>query len=295
MLNSKLRIAIIGANGQLGTDLVKTLQTDENFEILPLTHNDIEITDERITRDVFDKIKPNIIINTSAYHRVDDCETYIDKAFLVNATSQKKLSEYAHENNITIVYISTDYVFGLDEKRTKPYTESDLVGPLNVYGLSKLTGEHYTQYIAKKHFVVRSCGLFGSTVSTVKRGNFTETILNLAKEKKHLRIVNDQIVTPTYTIDLATQIHRLIKTENYGLFHATAHGECSWYTFAQEILRLTNIEAILTPVSTKEYPTPAKRPRYSVLENARLKTLGLDTMSDWKIGLKNYLIEKGYI
>lgn len=291
----KLRVVIIGASGQLGTDLVKTLHDDSDIHVFPLVHKDIEITDEQMVRKVLDAISPHIVINTSAYHRVDDCETHMDKAFLVNTLAQKKLADYCSQRNQTLVYISTDYVFGIDQKRKTPYEETDLPGPMNVYGLSKLTGEYFTRYICKKYFIVRSCGLFGNMGSSVKRGNFIETILKLAKEKRHLRVVDDQIVAPTYTVDLARQIHKLIKTENFGLYHASAQGACSWYEFAKEILRLTKTKAKLSPISSAEYPTPALRPSYSVLENQNLKKHDLDIIPDWRIGLKNYLIEKGYI
>lgn len=295
MVNNKTKIAIIGGNGQLGSDLVKSLKKDSDLDIFPLTHSDIEITDENKVRSVLDSISPNIVINTSAYHRVDDCETNLDKAFTVNTIAQKKLSEYCAEKKQTLVYISTDYVFGIDKERTTPYTETDLPGPLNVYGLSKLTGEYFTRYICERFFIIRSCGLFGVIPSSVKGGNFVETMLKLAKEKKEIRVVEDQVLNPTYTADLAAQIHKLIKTDNFGLYHIASNGECSWYEFAKEIFRLTNTEVNLLPVASKEFYTPAKRPRYSVLDNMKLKKLNIDEMSDWKIGLKSYLLEKGYI
>ncbi len=290
-----VKVAVIGANGQLGTDIIKILNQDSFFELFPLTHYEIEITDEYITRKVLDAIAPDIVINTSAFHRVDDCETNIDKAFTVNTIAQKRLAEYCSEKNQTIVYISTDYVFGLDSERNMPYSETDRPGPLNVYGLSKLTGEYFTQYIANKHFIVRSCGLYGEVESSVKRGNFVETMLKLAKEKKQIRVVDDQTVSPTYTLDLAKQIHRIIKTENYGLYHASAHGQCTWYDFAREIFNLTHTTVDLIPVKTSEFQTPARRPRYSVLDNSSLKKLDLDIMVDWQTGLKQYLTEKKYI
>lgn len=291
----KIRIALIGADGQLGTDLSKILGSDSEIALFPLVHKDIEITDEQMVRRVLDGIKPNIVINTSAYHRVDDCETHIDRAFLVNALAQKKLADYCSQRHQTLVYISTDYVFGLDIKRKTPYRETDAPGPLNVYGLSKLTGEYFTRYICKKYLIIRSCGLFGATPSSVKGGNFVETMLKIARHKGSVRVVDDQILTPTYTVDLAKQIHKLIMTQDYGLYHITPQGECSWYEFAKEIFRLTNTKVELTPVTSQEFYTPAKRPKYSVLANAELKKRKLDIMPDWHIGLKHYLIEKGYI
>lgn len=291
----RTKIALIGANGQLGSDLVKILRQDSNIHLYPLVHSDIDITNEPMVRTVLDDIKPDIVINTAAYHRVDDCETSIDKAFLVNAIAQKKLAGYCSQQNQTLIYISTDYVFGLNKERKTPYKETDVPGPLNTYAISKLAGEYFTRYICQKHFVIRSSGLFGAAGSSVKGGNFVENILKLAREKGRVRVVNDQVITPTYTVDLAKQIHTLIKTENYGLYHATAQGACSWYTFAKEIFRLTKTRVTLNSVTTAEFPTPAKRPAYSVLANANLKNLNLYVMPDWRMGLKNYLIEKGHV
>lgn len=292
---SKLRIAVIGANGQLGSDLIKALSKDFDIQLFPLTHKDIDIVDKSATKQLLNRIKPNIVINTAAYHRVNDCETNIDKAFLVNAFAQKNLAEYCSQQNSTLVYISTDYIFGLDRKKTTPYKETDSPGPLNVYGLSKLTGEYFTKYICKKYFILRSSGLFGLKGSSLKSGNFVETMLKLAHEKTDIRVVNDQFLAPTYTVDLAKQIHKLIKTNNYGIYHAAAFGECSWHVFAKEIFKITNTKVNLIPITSKEYYTPVKRPLYSVLRNDKLRRLKLDIMPDWRIGLKNYLIEKGYI
>src|SRR3989338_2449467 len=161
---SKLRIAVIGANGQLGTDLIKVFSKDSDIQLFPLTHKDIDIVDKNTTNQVINRIKPDIVINTAAYHRVNDCE--------------KNLAEYCSQQNSVLVYISTDYVFGLDRKKTTPYKETDSPGPLNVYGLSKLTGEYFTRYICKKYFILRSSGLFGLKGSSLKGGNFVETMLD---------------------------------------------------------------------------------------------------------------------
>src|SRR3989344_4426101 len=270
---SKLRIAVIGANGQLGTDLIKVFSKDSDLQLFPLTHKDIDIVDKNTINQVINRIKPDIVINTAAYHRVNDCETNLEKAFLINAFAQKNLAEYCSQQNSVLVYISTDYVFGL----------------------SKLTGEYFTRYICKKYFILRSSGLFGLKGSSLKGGNFVETMLKFAHEKMNVRVVNDQFLAPTYTVDLAKQIHKLIKTDSYGIYHASALGECSWYTFAKEIFKITNTKVHLIPITSKEYYTPAKRPLYSVLGNENLKNLNLNIMPDWHIGLKNYLIEKDYI
>jgi len=291
---SKKKVALIGSNGQLGTDIVKVFTKDKFFALIPLAHQDIEISDANSIKKVLNQINPHIIINTAAYNKVDEGEFDPQKAFLINGLPNKYLGQYCEEKNIVFTYISTDYVFGLDKKREKPYKESDCPGPINAYGISKLAGEHFTSYTCSKYFIIRSSGLFGTAGSKGKGGNFVELMLSLAKEKDHVRVVNDQIVSPTYTLDLAKQIFKLIKTDAFGLYHATAQGQCSWYEFAKEIFALTKTKVKLEPVSSAEFPTPAKRAHFSALKNENLKKLGIDIMRNWQEGLQDYLKEKGY-
>lgn len=292
---SKRRVALIGASGQLGSDIVKVFSKDTAFKLFPLTHRDIEVTNVKNATKVFDTIKPEIIINTAAYHKVDEVEKSPKKAFLVNSIVPKNLAQYANNNKQTLVFLSSDYVFGAEEKRRKPYEESDCPGPINVYGLSKLAGEYCIRYSCPNHLIIRTSGLFGVAGASGKGGNFIETMLKKAQEKGPVRVVNDQIVTPTYTRDLAMQVAALLKTRKLGTYHATAEGKCSWYTFAKEIFKLTNTKVKLIPVTSSEMKTTAKRPMYSVLENHNLKRLGLNIMRHWKSGLKDYLKEKRHL
>lgn len=288
-----MRVLITGANGQLGTDLCRVLQ---DFEVIPLTHADLEITDMNSVRTAFSKHRADVMINTAAYVRVDDCESNQDKAFLVNALGARNVAVVCQEIGAKLVHISTDYVFGGEsEPRTAAYTEFDTPTPPNLYGKSKLAGENLVRHLCIRHFIVRSSGLFGVAGASGKGGNFVETMLRLAKEKDELRVVNDQTFSPTYTRDLAKKIAQLISTENYGIFHITNRGTCSWYEFTKEILRLAGLETPVTPITSDQYPQKARRPHYSVLDNYHLRLLGMDDMRPWQEALKDYMRERGHV
>lgn len=282
-----MKVLIIGANGQLGNDLVKAFQGEE---LIPLTHKDIEICDYARTREILTKAKPDAVINTAAYHRTDECEDNVQKAFEVNAFAVRNLAQVCQDLGCTLVHMSTDYVFG-GEKAT-PYTEDDLPNPLNVYGVSKLAGEHFVRNICEKHFIIRSSGLFGVAGASGKGGNFVETMIRLAKERKPIRVVDDQVLSPTYTRDLAQKIKELLRTEAYGLYHLTNSGQCSWYEFASKIFELMNLKPDLAPTTTAEFGAKARRPVYSVLAHEGLKRLGLDDLRPWPEALRAYLKEK---
>jgi len=287
------RVIVTGANGQLGTDLCKVLQ---QFEVIPLTHKDIEISDMNSVKQVFSKYKPDIIINTAAYVRVDDCETNQDKAFLINALGARNVAVVAQELGSKLIHLSTDYVFGGEtQPRTTSYNEFDTPVPLSIYGKSKLAGENLIRHLCHRHFIIRTSGLFGIAGASGKGGNFVETMLKLAQEQNELKVVNDQIFSPTYTKDLAQKIAQLIETEYYGIFHITNKGSCSWYEFAREILGLAGLRTCLIPITSNEYPQEAKRPRYSVLDNYHLRLSGMDDMRTWQETLKDYMIGKGYV
>jgi len=285
-----MKVLLIGANGQLGADLCKALQ---HFEAIPLTRIDIEITDMDSVREACHKHKPDAVINTAAYVQVDDCETNQDKAFLVNALGARNIAVVASELGAKLVHISTDYVFGgKTEPRATPYTEFDIPVPSNVYGESKLAGEDFVRHLCLSHFIVRTSGLFGRAASSGKGGNFVETILKLAHERDEIRVVNDQVFSPTYTKDLAGKIAELIATEYYGVFHITNKGACSWYEFTKEILRLAELKTPVIPVSSEQYPQKARRPRFSVLGNYHLRLLGMDDMRPWQEALKDYMWDR---
>jgi dTDP-4-dehydrorhamnose reductase len=286
-----MKALIIGADGQLGTDLQKVIPVSES---IPLTISDIDVTDKDSVAKVIAKHKPDVVINTSAYHRVDDCEDHDQIAFSVNAFGVKNLCLACREIDAALVHISTDYVF--DGNKGKPYTEDDCPNPGTVYGISKLAGEFYARYMLKKYFVVRTCGLFGVAGCLGKGGgNFIETMLKLAKEKPVLRVVADQIVGPTYTFDLARKINELIRTRHYGLYHITNKGECSWYDFAKKIFELSGTSVKLEKATTSEFKAKATRPAYSVLEHKNLKKLGMDDLRTWDKALKAYLDEKALL
>lgn len=288
-----MKVLLTGANGQLGTDLRKALQ---DFELIPLTHEDIEISDMNSVKQAFSKHRPDIIINAAAYVRVDDCEDEKDKAFRVNALGARNVAVVAQELGAKLVQISTDYVFGGEpEPRTVAYTEFDTPVPVSVYGQSKLAGEDLVRHLCLSHFIVRASSLFGVAGSSGKGGNFIETILKLAKERDELRVVNDQVFSPTYTRDLAQKIAQLISTEYYGTFHITNRGTCSWYEFAREILKLASMKTPVIPITSGQYPQKARRPSYSVLDNYHLRLLGMDDMRAWQEALRDYLVARNHI
>jgi dTDP-4-dehydrorhamnose reductase len=288
-----MKVVVIGANGQLGTDVCRVLN---NFDVVPLTDADIDISNVVSVRKVIPKHKPAVIINTAAYVRVDDCEDEQDKAFSVNALGARNVAVVAQELSAKLVHISTDYVFGgEDGPRTTPYTEFDTPVPLSVYGRSKLAGESLARHFCLRHFIVRPSGLFGVAGSMGKGGNFIETMLKLAGERDELKVVNDQVFSPTYALDLARKIAQLMTTEYYGIFHITNKGACSWYEFTVEIFRLTGTKTPVVPIPSDQFPQKARRPAYSVLDNYHLRLLGMDDMRTWQEALVDYLRQKGHI
>jgi len=288
-----MKVLIIGVKGQIGTDLHRAL---EDLEAIPLAHADIEITDMSSVRESFEKHRPDVVINTAAFVRVDDCEMEKDKAFLVNALGARNVAVAAQELGARLVHISTDYVFGGEgEPHSTPYTEFDIAVPVNTYGRSKLAGEEFVRSLCLRHFIVRSSALFGVAGASGKGGNFVETMLRLANEQDELRVVEDQIFSPTYTKDLARKIAQLINTECYGIFHITNKGACSWYDFTQEILRLAKLKTPVVPIASDQYPQEARRPHYSVLDNYHLRLLGMDDLRPWQEALEDYMMSKGHI
>lgn len=286
-----MKVAIIGADGQLGTDLLKELK--EGNEILPLYYPDFDVTKPEIAKEILTQIKPEILINTSAYHRVDECEDNPEESFKLNSIAVRDLALICREFGIALVHFSTDYVF--DGKKRSHYTEEDMPNPLSVYAVSKLAGEYFVCHILEKYFLIRTCGLYGEAGCWGKGTNFVDIMISLEKEGKPIRVVNDQWVTPTSTAELASRIGELIQTNHFGLYHLTNEGQCTWFEFAQTIFSLIGKKPKLVPVDTKSYGAKALRPPYSVLENKRAKEIGLTDFSDWREALKDYLIRKGYL
>lgn len=285
------KVALIGTDGQLGSDIKRVIPAQE---LEPLTVRDIDITDFTSTRSLFEKIKPSAIVNTAAYHKVDVCEENETEAFKVNAFAVKNLALICRDLNIPLLHISTDYVF--DGTKKTPYLEEDRPQPVNAYGLSKLAGEVFIQYIWHKHFVVRTSGLYGVAGCMGKGGgNFVVNIINKAEKEKKLKIVDDEILTPTYTYELAKKIIELLKTEKYGLYHMTNQGGCSWWEFASKIFEYLGSDIEIEKISSENTKAKVKRPAYSVLENKHLKEIGLKDLSPWQDALKAFLKEKKYI
>ena len=284
-----MKIVIIGSTGQLGTDLVKILQDDN--EVIGLTHNDIEVSDYKSCL-ILKELKPEVIINTAAFHKTDQCEEEPLKTFSVNAIGAKNVATISKEINAITVYISSDYVF--DGSKKEPYTEEDTPNPINTYGISKLAGELYTKQNAK-HYIIRVASLFGVAGASGKGGNFVETMIKKALNKEVINVVDDMWMSPTYTKDAALIIKKILKANiPYGVYHATNKGYCTWFQFAQEIFKLTGLTPIIKPIRTDQLQMKAKRPRFSALESVKLPKYGIQTRR-WEEALKEYLIEKGYL
>lgn len=285
-----MKVLITGANGQLGTDLCKVFQ---GYDTIPLTHADIEITDVDSIKKQLSKYKPDVIINTAAYVRVDDCEIYPEKAFLVNGVGVKNVAKVAQNEGTILFHISTDYVF--DGKKKEPYTEDDIPNPINTYGISKLAGEYYAK-LAEKYYIIRVSSLFGVAGASGKGGNFVETMIKKAKNKEKIAVVDDMIMSPTYTKDGARVIKKIIEKElPYGIYHASNNGFCSWYEFAKKIFEFLNLNDVeIRPIKSNDLTSKAKRPVFSALENRKLSKYNLK-MPDWQEALREYLCEKGYL
>jgi dTDP-4-dehydrorhamnose reductase len=285
-----MRIAIIGADGQLGSDLVMTLRQDE---VIPLFYPEFDVTEAQKTREVLRQLHPEVVINTAAFHRVDECEDNPQASFLVNAIAVRDLALAARELGFILIHFSTDYVF--DGRKRRPYVEEDSPRPLSVYAVSKLAGEFFVRALLERYFLIRTCGLYGEASSREKGYNFVDRMIALEREGKLLRIVKDQWVTPTSSAELAERVSELIRTSHYGLFHMTNEGKCTWYQFAEKIFSLLGRKPRLEGIDSRTFGAKARRPLYSVLENKRAKQIGLISFRPWQEALKSYLKKKGYL
>lgn len=282
------RILITGCDGQLGREI----RGEYAQEAVEFINTDVIETDHSLLLDITDldqvmalvkEKKPHVIINCAAHTAVDLCETQWDSAYRINAIGPRNLSIAANEVNAKLVQISTDYVF--DGKGKKPYVEFDQTGPDSAYGKTKLEGENFVRAFAKEYFIIRTAWLYGDGK------NFVKTMLRLAETNKTVRVVADQLGTPTSTKELAKMIRHLEPTQNFGLFHGTCEGSCSWADFAREIFRLTGKNTQVEAITTEEYKTPAKRPAYSVLDNYMLRLTSDFRMADWHTALEEYFFE----
>jgi len=280
-----MKIIVTGVNGQLGFDVVRELYKRKYTDVIGIDINDLDITDH-VAVDIFlNQKKPDIIIHCAAYTAVDSAEDNERLCYDVNVNGTKYLVEAAKKHNAKFVYISTDYVFS--GYKNKSYEIDDFPNPKTIYGKTKLLGEkEVLKY--DKYFIIRISWVFGTNGN-----NFVKTMLRLGKGKEKINVVSDQKGSPTYTYDLSRLISDMIKTEKYGLYHATNEGSCSWYEFASEIFRLANMDVKLNPVTTDKYPTKAKRPSNSSLSKKSLSENGFNFLPTWQDALKRYLNEIG--
>jgi dTDP-4-dehydrorhamnose reductase len=277
-----MKIIVTGASGQIGSDLVTTLQN--KHEVFGLNRNQLDVTDSYECLSVVESIQPDVIIHCAAYTSVDLAETEKEKVFLVNAMGTRNIAIAAEKVQAKVCYISTDYVF--DGRTDKPYQEKDQTDPQSVYGKSKLAGEEFIQTICSKFFIVRTSWVFG-----LHGNNFVKTMIKLASEKDSIKVVKDQVGSPTYTLDLSHFLSDLIETEKYGIYHATNSGHCSWYEYAKAVFEESNIAVEVVPCSTSEFPRPAPRPSYSVLEHSSIRSNGFIDLRHWRIALQQYIKE----
>ena len=283
------RILVIGAKGMLGKDLVEILRSSSrvdqrlDWEVFGWDIEEIDIQEEKNTVTKIESLRPDIVINIAAYTNVDGCESHDEKAFAINAEGMRHVALGALRCRAKVVYLSTDYIF--DGKKREPYLEDDPPHPLSVYGRSKLRGEQYVQEMVEDALIVRTQWLYG------KYGNnFVASVLRQAREKEVLSIVNDQVGSPTYTIDLSRAISVLIQCDARGVFHVANSDLCTWFAFGQEILKLSGMEGVrIVPISSEELGRPATRPLYSVLNTEKLKRETGMTLRPWSEALKDYL------
>lgn len=285
-------IIVTGANGQLGTEIIDIMTSGKselgqlssfykNCNVIGIDIDDLDISDLDKTIEFIEDNKPYAVVNCAAMTNVDGCETNIDGAFKANAIGPRNLAIACEKTGSKILQVSTDYVF--DGMGKSPYIEADMVNPNSVYGASKNLGEKYVREFCNKWFITRTAWLYG-----YKGNNFVKTIVKLAREKGFLKVVDDQVGNPTNAADLAWHICKLLITDEYGIYHCTGKGECPWYDFACEIVKCFDLDATVEPCSTEEFPRPARRPKYSSLDNFMLKLTIGDEFRHWKDAIKEY-------
>ena len=283
------RCVVIGATGQLGSDLVRTF--DRPSELVPLGSRDFDILDAARARSTLEDLRPTCVLNAAAYNLVDRAEDERQRAFALNADAVGALATVCQALGAVFVHFSTDYV--LDGRKRTPYLESDSPAPLSAYGESKLAGERLALERCERTVIFRVCGLFGVAGSSGQgKTNFVETMLRLARERKPLRVVADQVLGPSYTLDLARKVWTVLPKAAHSIYHLTNAGQTSWYEFARRAVEFAGMTADLTPVTAAEYGAKARRPAYSVLAHAHLAALGEDDLRPWDAALAAYVTER---
>jgi len=286
-------VVLLGAKGQLGTDLHEALR---GARVTCLAHTDLDVCDTARARELLGGLRPDVLINTTAFHKVDVCEDEPAMSFAVNASAVYGLALLARELDSTFIHFSSDYVF--DGRARSPYPEDAVPGPLNVYGVSKLAGEYLVRRFCPRHYVIRTTGLYGVAGASGKGGNFVETMIRLGRSGNPVRVVADQVVGPTATADLAPAVAALIERDGqvpYGVYHVTSADQCSWYEFADAIFELCGMRVDLSPITTAESGAKATRPAFSVLDHSRWIHAGMQELRSWRAALRDYLRAKGHI
>ena len=287
-----MKILITGAKGMLGTQVALDLkrgytelgaipQAFMGADVVLADIDNLDITDKSAVEAFMTENKPDVVINCAAYTNVDGCESNQDTAFMVNAIGSRNLAMGCENIGAKLVHVSTDYVFRGDEPT--PRREYDMPWPISAYGKTKFAGEEFVRQYCKKSFIVRTAWLYGNTGK-----NFVKTMVWLAKEKGGAKVVNDQHGNPTNAADLSHHLLKIAASEEYGTYHCTGNGECTWFEFAAEIARLAGYEGVMSPCTSEEFPTPTKRPAYSSLDNMMLRVTVGDEMRHWKDALKAY-------
>jgi dTDP-4-dehydrorhamnose reductase len=279
-----MKILISGCDGQLGSDCGQVLR--KNHEVVGVDLKDMDITDAAIVKEVIYRVTPDIVVNCAAYTNVDACEKDRSLAWRVNVEGPKNLASMVETYGGRLIHISTDYVFDGWKNPPEPYLEDDEPNPLSNYGRTKLEGERAVIQATDRHVILRTAWLYG-----VRGQNFLKTMLVLAlkKPEEKIRVVNDQFGSPSWSYRLALQIEKLIQVKGHGVYHATSEGHCTWYELAKGFLETIGVPHALIPCATKDYPTPAPRPRNSILENRRLKEQGINVMPHWQKDLDQFV------
>lgn len=285
-----IKVMITGANGQLGADILSVLQ-HKKFDVLGLTHQDVDIGDIDRFKQLFDLHQPDVLINTAAFHNVNACELDPSTAKYINTDAPARMAALCTLHQKRFIHFSTDYVF--DGAKGIPYTEDDQTAPLNVYGETKRAGESQVLLCGPDHLVLRVSALYGHHPCRAKNGlNFIRLMLKLAAEKGEVTVVDDEYVSPTSTRNIAEMIPLILNdTSLEGIVHLTSEGECSWYDFAAEIFSYTHTPVKLNKAAPSTTPPEIRRPKYSVLENRKWNASGFPKMNHWKASLFQYLDE----
>jgi dTDP-4-dehydrorhamnose reductase len=280
------RVLLIGANGQLGSDIAALFSADDRFFLEGLTHEQVEVCSPDSVRETVRAARPDIVVNTAAFHQLDRCEEEPERAFTVNAAALKSLCAACAETGAVLVHFSTDYVF--DGKKRTPYRETDPAWPVNVYGASKLAGEIVVRASLEKHYILRVSGLYGRAGPRGKGLNFPDLMVKLARERGELKVVDDQFLTPTSTLSVARRLPEMFDRAPYGLYHFSDEGGCSWFEFAAKILEITGIPARIERVKTGFFGEKTRRPPYVVLSKEAIRE-HVRTLPRWEESLEEYL------